>query len=55
MVMLGAFLEITNLFADEVIKVELKKLLGESKQNLLDVNMEAISSGRSYIKQIRGE
>lgn len=50
MVMLGAYLQITNIFNDEVIIKVLKKMLGESKQDLLEVNKEALKFGREYIK-----
>ncbi len=51
MVMLGAYLELTHLFKDDTIHAIIKKLLGERKANLLDVNIQAIKAGRDYIKE----
>jgi len=48
---LGAYLEITKIFKDEVILAILKKLLGEEKQHLLDINQKALQVGRNYIKK----
>lgn len=51
MVMMGAYLELTKLFTDETILAIVKKLLGERKEHLLDVNIKAIEAGKEYIKQ----
>lgn len=53
MVMLGAFLELSNLFSDEVIFKVLEKILGESKKHLIEINKEAINKGKDVIKKIR--
>lgn len=51
MIILGAYLEITNLFSDEIILNVLKKLFGEEKEHLLEVNKEALIKGRKYIQE----
>lgn len=51
MVMLGAFLELTHLYCDETIYTVLKKILGEKKQDLLEVNQKAILAGRHTIQK----
>lgn len=51
MVMLGAYLERTKLFDDELIIKLLTKLFGESKAHLVKLNNEAIIKGREYFNQ----
>lgn len=51
MVVLGAYLEITKLFEDEIILKVLKKIFGEEKASLLSVNKEALKLGRKYINE----
>lgn len=55
MVILGAYLEITNLFTDKTIEKILVKFLGEEKAHLLDINKEALKLGRKYIKEMCGK
>ncbi|MBN2696004.1 MAG: 2-oxoacid:acceptor oxidoreductase family protein [Bacilli bacterium] len=50
MVMLGAYLELTNLFSQETIEKILIKFLGERKAHMLEINKKAIASGRKFIK-----
>lgn len=50
MVMLGAYMELTNLFNQHTINAALKKFLGNKKSHMLDINLEAIEQGRRYIK-----
>jgi len=50
MVMLGAYLEITNYFTDEEIIKALAKIFGEAKKSLIDINKQAILAGRKLIK-----
>jgi 2-oxoglutarate ferredoxin oxidoreductase subunit gamma len=50
MVMLGAFLETTGMFADATIDKVLTKFLGERKAHLKAVNLEAIAAGRTLVK-----
>lgn len=50
MVMLGAYLEVTKLFDDQVIHEVLGKML-KSKPALIDINIKAIAMGRTYIKE----
>ncbi|MBU1145733.1 MAG: 2-oxoacid:acceptor oxidoreductase family protein [Firmicutes bacterium] len=50
MVMMGAYLELTNLFSDQTIQKILHKFLGEKKAHMVDINMEAIQRGKDYIK-----
>lgn len=51
MVILGAYLEITKLFNDDIILNVLKKLLGAEKEHLLDINKKALKVGRDYLKK----
>ena len=50
MVMLGAFLAINPIFSDEEIIAMLKKVLGEKKKDLVDINISAISLGKKAVK-----
>jgi len=52
MVMLGAFLEVTHMFEQEVIEKALTKFLGIKKEKMIDINLDAISQGRNYMKQL---
>ncbi|MFP4479077.1 MAG: 2-oxoacid:acceptor oxidoreductase family protein [Candidatus Izemoplasmatales bacterium] len=52
MAMMGAYLELTNLFSDQTIEAIIKKFLGERKAHLLEVNMKAIQKGKDYIKDL---
>ena len=49
MVMLGAYLELTNYFTDEEIIRALAKIFGEEKKDLIDINKKAILAGRKLI------
>jgi len=50
MVMLGAYIEVLNIFkSDDIIKV-LKKLFGEGKAHLIDVNKSALEIGSKNAK-----
>ncbi len=49
MVMLGAYLQLTNLFTQETIEKVLTKFLGERKAHMLEINLKAIASGRQFI------
>jgi 2-oxoglutarate ferredoxin oxidoreductase subunit gamma len=52
MVIMGAYLELTNVFSQAVIEETLIKLLGPDKSNLIDINIQAINAGRAYIKNL---
>lgn len=49
MVMLGAYLEKSGKFSDEDILKVLKKMFGEEKAHLIDVNANALAEGRKKI------
>ncbi len=49
MVMLGAYLKVTNIFKDEVIVNSLKYFLKGGKESLLPVNQKAIAIGYEYV------
>lgn len=49
MIVLGAYLQITKLFDDEIVLKVLGKLFGEEKQHLLAINKVALKTGREYI------
>ncbi len=51
MVMMGAYLELTKLFGDDTILYIVKKMLGEKKADLLDVNLKAIEAGKNFVKE----
>jgi len=51
MVMLGAFLEKTKIVDPESVLESLKKVLGESKANLIPINREALKRGAEVIKK----
>ncbi len=52
MVMMGAYLALTELFPDDTIVAIIKKFLGEKKKDLLDVNIKAIKKGKDFIKDL---
>lgn len=52
MVMLGAFLAINPIFDDETIIKTLKRALGTKKEDLLNINIQAIEAGK---KQVLGD
>lgn len=52
MVMLGAYLELTQLFNKHTIEAALKKFLGNTKSHMLDINIEALNQGSLFIKQL---
>lgn len=51
MIVLGSYLQITNLFKDDIIIKVLKELFGKEKENLISINEEALKVGRNYIKE----
>ncbi|MBN2540655.1 MAG: 2-oxoacid:acceptor oxidoreductase family protein [Bacilli bacterium] len=52
MVMMGAYLELTHLFSDETILAIVKKILGEKKADLVEVNYQAIEAGKQFVKDL---
>ncbi|NBI07757.1 2-oxoacid:acceptor oxidoreductase family protein [Senegalia massiliensis] len=50
MVMLGAYLELTNAVKIESILEAFKKVFGESKSHLIPINKEALEKGAEIIK-----
>ncbi len=48
MVMLGAYLNVAQNFADEDILKVLRKMFGEDKAHLIDVNAQALAHGRNH-------
>lgn len=52
MVMMGAYLELTDLFPDSTILAIVKKILGERKADLVEINVHAIAAGRKFIKDL---
>ncbi|XMB72314.1 2-oxoacid:acceptor oxidoreductase family protein [Mycoplasmatota bacterium WC30] len=50
MVMMGAYLELTKLFLDDTIHAIVKKILGEKKASLVEINVKAIEAGKKYVK-----
>lgn len=54
MVMLGAYLALTDLFPEVAIIKALAQFLGEKKAHLLDINKSALAAGREYIAGLKG-
>lgn len=53
MIMLGGYLELTKEFTDALVKEVLKTLLGEKRKHLLEINLEAIQTGKNIIRKIK--
>lgn len=49
MVIMGAFIALTEIFNVELIEKMLQKFLGERKAHLMDINREAIQRGIAYV------
>ncbi|PKL00369.1 MAG: 2-oxoacid:ferredoxin oxidoreductase subunit gamma [Tenericutes bacterium HGW-Tenericutes-1] len=54
MIIMGAYLAITDMFTIEIVEHMLKKLLGERKAHLMDINKQAIQKGFDFIKNLGG-
>lgn len=52
MVLLGAFIEVSNLFNKEQISKTLEAFLSEDKQHLLGINISAIQAGMEYVRKL---
>src|SRR5690554_1978285 len=52
MVMLGAYLELTNIVSKESIIESLRKVLGPAKEKLIPINEEALKRGADAVKSI---
>jgi len=52
MVMMGAYMQLTHMFTDDTIQVIIKKILGDKKASLVDINMKAIQKGKDFIKEL---
>ncbi len=50
MVMMGAYMELTKMFSDDTIHAIVKKILGEKKANLVEINYKAIEAGKKFVK-----
>jgi len=50
-VMLGAYLELTKLFSDDLIIKIITKLFGDEKKDLISINKEALILGRQWIQK----
>ncbi len=51
MVMLGAYLALNDDFSDQTVENVLRKILGESKKDLVAINLLAIAEGKKYITE----
>jgi 2-oxoglutarate ferredoxin oxidoreductase subunit gamma len=49
MVMLGAYLKLSGLIGEEGISGALKKVLGEKKANLIEINRQALERGAALV------
>lgn len=52
MVMMGAYLELTKLFSNETIDYVIKKIFGEKKADLIEINKKALEAGKIYIRNL---
>ena len=52
MVMMGAYLELTKLFEDPTIHAIIKKILGEKKASLVDINIQALEAGKKFVRDL---
>jgi 2-oxoglutarate ferredoxin oxidoreductase subunit gamma len=52
MVMMGAYLKLTHLFSDETIEAIIKKILGERKADLVQINKDALEAGKAYVEKL---
>ncbi|MBQ9624643.1 MAG: 2-oxoacid:acceptor oxidoreductase family protein [Clostridia bacterium] len=50
MVMLGAYLERSKLFSEEIAEKALRHVLGASKEKLIPINIQAMREGAKHIK-----
>jgi 2-oxoglutarate ferredoxin oxidoreductase subunit gamma len=51
MVMLGAFIKVSNLVSLQLMLKNLPEILGEGKAKLVKINKEALEAGYNYIKE----
>jgi 2-oxoglutarate ferredoxin oxidoreductase subunit gamma len=51
MVMLGAFIRISNLISFKLLQKNLPEILGAGKSRLLKINRDAFQAGSNYIKE----
>jgi 2-oxoglutarate ferredoxin oxidoreductase subunit gamma len=51
MVMLGAFIKVSNLVSFQLMVKNLPEILGEGKAKLIKINKEALEAGYNYIKE----
>ncbi len=51
MIMIGAYIQLTQLFEKEEILKILRKSFGEEKAHLIPINDEAIEAGKKYIQE----
>jgi 2-oxoglutarate ferredoxin oxidoreductase subunit gamma len=51
MVMLGAFIRISNLISFKLLQKNLPEILGAGKSRLLKINRDAFQAGFNYIKE----
>ena len=54
MVIMGAYLGLTDMFSVEIIEKMLAKLLGERKAHLIPINRQAIDRGIEFVKSQGG-
>lgn len=52
MVMMGAYLQLTHLFGDDTIEAIIKKILGERKADLVQINKNALEAGKAFVKNL---
>ena len=50
MVIMGAYIGLTDMFSVEIIEKMLKKFLGEKKAHLMGINQQAIQRGIDFVK-----
>ncbi len=50
MVMMGAYLKLTNIFDEDIIHQAMIKFLGNKKEKMIEINIKAIEAGMNLIK-----
>ena len=51
-IMLGAYIQLTNLFTDETINAIINKSFSGKKAHLVDINVKAFQRGKDFIKDL---
>lgn len=50
LVMMGSYLELTHMFEMDTIEYVVRKILGERKAHLVEINLKAIEAGKQFVR-----